>query len=44
MAKGGDLYPKHLRDIAYSIAFEDLQSHCAKLIDSGVRGRAVVAF
>ena len=44
MAKGGDLYPKHLQDIAYTIPFEDLQNHCAKLINSGARGRAVVAF
>jgi putative YhdH/YhfP family quinone oxidoreductase len=44
MRKGGDLYPKHLYDIAYTIAFADLKAHCEKLINSGVRGRAVVAF
>jgi alcohol dehydrogenase len=44
MAKGGDLFPKNLHEIAYTIPFTDLQAHCAKLINSGARGRAVVAF
>lgn len=44
MQKGGDLRPRHIGEIAYTIAFEDLQAHCEKLIASGVRGRAVVKF
>ncbi len=44
MQRGGDLRPRHIEDIAYTIAFEDLQAHCAKLIASGARGRAVVKF
>ncbi len=44
MQKGGDLRPKHIHQIAYTIAFDDLKSHCDKLISSGVRGRAVVQF
>lgn len=44
MQKGGDLRPRHLDRIAYTIPFADLQSHCEKLIGAGVRGRAVVEF
>ncbi len=44
MQKSGDLRPRHIGEIAYTIAFEDLQAHCEKLIASGVRGRAVVKF
>ena len=44
MGKGGDLRPRHIREIAYTIAFDGLQAHCEKLIASGVRGRAVVEF
>ena len=44
MQEGGDLRPRHINAIAYTIAFGDLQSHCEKLIASGVRGRAVVKF
>jgi putative YhdH/YhfP family quinone oxidoreductase len=44
MQKGGDLRPQHIHQIAYTIAFDDLKSHCDKLIGSGVRGRAVVQF
>lgn len=44
MGPGGDLRPKHIDKIAYTIAFDDLQAHCEKLIASGARGRAVVKF
>lgn len=44
MQKGGDLRPRHIHKIAYTIAFDDLKTHCDKLIQSGVRGRAVVQF
>jgi len=44
MQEGGDLRPRHINAIAYTIAFGELQSHCEKLIASGVRGRAVVKF
>ena len=44
MQAGGDLRPRHIDRIAYTIPFDDLQSHCDKLIASGVRGRAVVKF
>ncbi len=44
MQAGGDLRPKHIDRIAYTIPFGELQSHCEKLIASGVRGRAVVKF
>ena len=44
MQPGGDLRPRHIARIAYTIPFNDLQAHCAKLIASGVRGRAVVKF
>ena len=44
MQAGGDLRPRHIGTIAYTIAFDDLQAHCDKLIASGVRGRAVVKF
>ena len=42
MAPGGDLRPRHTDKIAYEIPFDELQSHCDKLIRGGVRGRAVV--
>lgn len=44
MGEDGDLRPRHIREIAYTIPFDDLQAHCEKLIASGVRGRAVVKF
>jgi len=44
MAKGGDLHPKHLHQIAYPIKFENLMDHCAKVMQAGIRGRAVVTF
>ena len=44
MQKGGDLRPRHIDKIAYSIPFVELQAHCDKLIGAGVRGRAVVKF
>ncbi len=44
MQPGGDLRPRHIARIAYTIPFNDLQAHCAKLIASGARGRAVVKF
>ncbi len=44
MAPGGSLRPKHISKIAYTIPFGELQAHCEKLIASGARGRAVVAF
>lgn len=44
MQKGGDLRPRHIDRIAYSIPFDKLQTHCDKLIGAGVRGRAVVKF
>ncbi len=44
MAKGGDLHPKHLHQIAYPIKFENLLEHCAKVMQAGIRGRAVVTF
>ena len=44
MQKGGDLHPKHLHQIAYPIKFENLLEHCQKLMDAGIRGRAVVTF
>lgn len=44
MGPGGDLRPRHIAKIAYTIPFNDLQSHCEKLIASGARGRAVVKF
>ena len=44
MAKGGDLHPKHLHQIAYPIKFENLLDHCAKVMQAGIRGRAVVTF
>ena len=44
MRKGGDLRPRHIGRIAYTIPFDGLQAHCEKLIASGVRGRAVVKF
>ena len=44
MQAGGDLRPRHIGTIAYTIAFDDLKAHCDKLIASGVRGRAVVKF
>ena len=44
MQKGGDLRPRHIDRIAYSIPFGELQAHCEKLIASGARGRAVVKF
>ena len=44
MMPGGNLHPKHIRDICYEIPFVGLQAHCDKLIAGGVRGRAVVTF
>ena len=44
MQEGGDLRPRHIAEIAYTIPFHGLQAHCDKLIASGVRGRAVVKF
>lgn len=44
MMPGGDLHPKHVHDICYTIPFSQLQAHCDKLIAAGVRGRAVVKF
>ena len=44
MAKGGDLHPQHLHQIAYPIKFENLLEHCAKVMQAGIRGRAVVTF
>ena len=44
MMPGGDLHPKHIADICYTIPFAGLQAHCDKLIAGGVRGRAVVTF
>ena len=44
MQNGGDLRPRHIDRIAYSIPFGELQAHCEKLIASGARGRAVVKF
>ena len=44
MQPGGDLRPRHIAEIAYTIPFADLQAHCDKLIASGGRGRAVVKF
>ena len=44
MMAGGDLHPKHIADICYTIPFAGLQAHCDKLIAGGVRGRAVVTF
>ncbi|MGV3572548.1 MAG: acryloyl-CoA reductase [Ramlibacter sp.] len=44
MMPGGDLHPRHIRDICYEIPFAGLQAHCDKLIAGGVRGRAVVTF
>ena len=44
MMPGGDLHPRHIADICYSIPFQGLQAHCDKLIEGGVRGRAVVTF
>ena len=42
MARGGDLRPRHLQQICRTIAFDALPAHCARLIESGERGRAVV--
>lgn len=44
MAKGGDLHPKHLHQIAYPIRFEHLLDHCGKVMQASIRGRAVVTF
>ena len=44
MMPGGNLHPRHIRDICYTIPFAGLQAHCDKLIAGGVRGRAVVSF
>lgn len=44
MMPGGNLHPRHIRDICYTIPFAGLQAHCDKLIAGGVRGRAVVTF
>jgi len=42
MARGGDLRPKHLEKICFTIPFDKLQAHCDELMGGGVRGRAVV--
>ena len=42
MARGGDLRPKHLDKICFTIPFDRLQAHCDQLMGGGVRGRAVV--
>ena len=44
MAKGGDLHPRHLHEIAYPIKFANLMEHCAKVMQAGIRGRAVITF
>lgn len=44
MSKGGDLHPKHLHQITFPIKFEHLLEHCSKVMQGGVRGRAVVTF
>lgn len=44
MMPGGDLHPRHIQDICYRIPFAGLQAHCDKLIEGGIRGRAVVTF
>jgi len=44
MMPGGDLHPRHTRDICYRLPFAELQAHCDHLIQGGVRGRAVVTF
>ena len=44
MMPGGDLCPRHTREICHTIAFSELQTHCDRLIAGGVRGRAVVRF
>ncbi len=44
MMPGGDLHPRHIADICYRLPFAELQAHCDKLIEGGVRGRAVVTF
>jgi len=42
MARGGDLRPKHLDKICFTIPFDKLRAHCDQLMAGGVRGRAVV--
>ncbi len=44
MMPGGDLHPRHIQDICYTIPFSQLRAHCDRLIAGGVRGRAVVRF
>jgi acrylyl-CoA reductase (NADPH) len=44
MMPGGDLAPRHTREICHTIPFSELQPHCERLIAGGVRGRAVVRF
>jgi acrylyl-CoA reductase (NADPH) len=44
MRAGGDLRPRHLDKICYTIAFGELPAHCDKLIGGGVSGRAIVRF
>jgi NADPH2:quinone reductase len=39
---GGNLKPRHLQDIAYTITLEDLPAHFEKTLKSATRGRAVV--
>ena len=42
MARGGDLRPKHVDRICKTITFDELPAHCARLIEAGEVGRAVV--
>ncbi|MBL8382709.1 MAG: acryloyl-CoA reductase [Burkholderiales bacterium] len=44
MAAGGDLRPRHLDTICFDIPFSGLMDYCARVIDGGIRGRAVVRF
>ncbi|MEJ8836340.1 acrylyl-CoA reductase family protein [Ramlibacter sp. AN1133] len=44
MMPGGDLHPRHIHDICYTIPFSQLLGHCERLIAGGVRGRAIVTF
>lgn len=44
MARGGDLRPRHLKEICFEIAFADLQAYCQQVISGGIQGRAVVKF
>lgn len=44
MGVDGDLRPRHLDKIAYTIPFSDLLTHCEKIVQGKARGRAVVQF